>query len=62
MRASFVSVLRPVTSASIARRLGSGSVVPEGVTITYRVKRAKPKTGFAAGSKFRHPDYPFKAA
>ncbi|MFV2127542.1 hypothetical protein ACFHWS_23840 [Micromonospora sp. LOL_013] len=33
-----------------------------GVYIRWRNQRAKPKTGFAAGSKIRHPDYPFKAA
>jgi len=33
-----------------------------GAYIRWRNQRAKPKTGFAAGSKIRHPDYPFKAA
>ena len=30
--------------------------------IRWRNQRARPKTGFATGSKIRHPDYPFKAA
>ncbi|GAA4572147.1 hypothetical protein GCM10023176_34440 [Micromonospora coerulea] len=30
--------------------------------IRWRNQRAKPKSAFAAGSKIRHPDYPFKAA
>lgn len=30
--------------------------------ISWRNQRAKPKSGFATGSKIRHPDYPFKAA
>ncbi|MCZ7421932.1 MULTISPECIES: hypothetical protein [unclassified Micromonospora] len=30
--------------------------------ISWRNQRARPKSGFAPGSKIRHPDYPFKAA
>ncbi|WBC03739.1 IS630 family transposase [Micromonospora sp. WMMA1976] len=30
--------------------------------IRWRNQRARPKSAFAAGSKIRHPDYPFKAA
>ncbi|MFG3700837.1 IS630 family transposase [Micromonospora sp. NPDC047620] len=30
--------------------------------IRWRNRHAKPKSGFAASSKIRHPDYPFKAA
>ncbi|WP_329019835.1 transposase [Micromonospora rifamycinica] len=33
-----------------------------GTYIRWRNQRAKPRTAFAASSKIRHPDYPFKAA
>ncbi|MEN3614870.1 hypothetical protein AAH979_35715 [Plantactinospora sp. ZYX-F-223] len=33
-----------------------------GAYIRWRNQRARPKTTIAAGSKIRHPDYPFKAA